>query len=1327
MVSPDRTIGARSASPAKRSAADMEAGQQKHVPGSFPSGGQEEQAVKVPGSFASEAEHGSTDFDVAMEGMTPASQMETQETASSLTANSFATSDGGAMSVDTQATSTQQDGESSGDSTTAESNSVHKEPYSAAQAEEQVRHVEMLAAKQLDEGDRGVVVSSKWLARVQSRTPEGLKNGEYPKDAREGDVGPLDNSDIVPEGAFTGPFLPDPAGQDFIPLKPGLSVGSEIQVLPFEAHGYIIGAYGYKETKPIVRFAHDTAPEEATATNVIYELYPPTITVRKVPYSTQDDGQKKKGALDALRVRKEATNRGQRTPDDAVRLVSSRTERFQTFLRRAKQAAGIPTATKVKIWRLTNPNGESADKPENKPPGVLSPPASRDPSPAKAPLSSVPRLVIDQATFNKMELGEDLEAVDVKDLTHDDKQNAKRTMEDAGFVQDQTILLEEQIGGPAGGEFQSDLKKGAKSFLNRKTGGSKPGSAPASGRTSPAPGGIMTRGRTRKDGRTRGTTGLINLGNTCYMNSALQCIRSVEELALFFLSNKYKPEINNDNPLGHHGAMANSYAGVLRGIYEQNSGTAFSPTQFKKTLGGLQPLFSGYGQQDSQEFLSFLVDALHEDLNRIQKKPYIENPDSEDDKVRDDDYVRQLGQIYQDNHAKRNDSVAMDLFSGFYKNTMECPSCDKVSVTFDPYSLLTVQLPMDHAFQHIVTFVPLHGRPVMHQIDIDKNSSIKTLKEHIAKKHPGVDANRLWMIEVYSNKVYKVFDDATALAESSIQNNDYLFIYELEAVPKNPATPKKPTFSYGYQLSSSKSDMVPPEGMESPMADVFAVPVFQRFVNREKHELGMHPLYITVTREEAKDYDVILKKVLLAVQNVTSRPILREFEEKHGPMGTVEEVDDEASKEPNGTEDAAGISDHSTQSEDGYVNVSLEKPTSAEATTNGTSPMQIDEAEGLIPSGFMDSQYFLSPALRNQLFDMKYSDGSDNMHCASMSSFKEASIKTLHDRVKPPRRASIQSSNSDESTTSTNNSEENESDADELDKPDMVLGGEESALSTPNVEDSDEEDSEIMAPSVQEPNQSRAGRRRNKKNKKGKKGRRNQTTYSKKDRAQHRNVLNSAVKSPPQQQQNDSPYYIQLGECIVLDWRPEAADSLFYGDEKDPNEMRGHIFTDENGRGGQTFHDAELEARKAKRAERKKHGIDLEDCFVETGKREVLSEDNAWYCNRCKELRRATKTLEIWTLPDILVVHLKRFGGNRSFRDKIDVTVDYPIEGLDLNEKVGMKEDGKDYTYDLFAVDNHYGGLGGGHYTAMAKNFYDGEWYDYNGELFAVKVGLIWY
>ena len=60
--------------------------------------------------------------------------------------------------------------------------------------------------------------------------------------------------------------------------------------------------------------------------------------------------------------------------------------------------------------------------------------------------------------------------------------------------------------------------------------------------------------------------------------------------------------------------------------------------------------------------------------------------------------------------------------------------------------------------------------------------------------------------------------------------------------------------------------------------------------------------------------------------------------------------------------------------------------------------------------------------------------------------------------------------------------------------------------------------------------------------------------------------------------------------------------------------------------------------------------------------------------------------------------------------------MDFPIEGLDLTSRVIEKEDGKSEVYDLFAVDDHWGGLGGGHYTAFAKNYNDDKWYEYNGK-----------
>jgi ubiquitin carboxyl-terminal hydrolase 4/11 len=110
----------------------------------------------------------------------------------------------------------------------------------------------------------------------------------------------------------------------------------------------------------------------------------------------------------------------------------------------------------------------------------------------------------------------------------------------AGLSRDEVIVLEEQTGGPAGGEWVSDSLRAQVTRSQLTKSGSVADKAMAkagatSGRSSPVSG-MITRGRQRRDGKVRGITGLGNLGNTCYMNSALQCIRSVEELTLYFLS-----------------------------------------------------------------------------------------------------------------------------------------------------------------------------------------------------------------------------------------------------------------------------------------------------------------------------------------------------------------------------------------------------------------------------------------------------------------------------------------------------------------------------------------------------------------------------------------------------------------------------------------------------------------------------------------------------------------------------------------------------------------------------------------------------------------------
>lgn len=185
---------------------------------------------------------------------------------------------------------------------------------------------------------------------------------------------------------------------------------------------------------------------------------------------------------------------------------------------------------------------------------------------------------------------------------------------------------------------------------------------------------------------------------------------------------------------------------------------------------------------------------------------------------------------------------------------------------------------------------------------------------------------------------------------------------------------------------------------------------------------------------------------------------------------------------------------------------------------------------------------------------------------------------------------------------------------------------------------------------------------------------------------------------------------IGLHEGIVVEWGEGAFDHVFGGSS--PNDMQGSKTYARL----QTLEDPALQAKQKARQQRRKNGIALDDCLDEFEKEEILSEQDTWYCPRCKEHRRASKKFDLWKTPDILVVHLKRFSSSGWRRDKLDILVDFPVENLDLTKRVIDKEDGKEEIYDLIAVDDHWGGLGGGHYTAFAKNFVDGEWYEYNGE-----------
>jgi ubiquitin carboxyl-terminal hydrolase 8 len=123
----------------------------------------------------------------------------------------------------------------------------------------------------------------------------------------------------------------------------------------------------------------------------------------------------------------------------------------------------------------------------------------------------------------------------------------------------------------------------------------------------------------------------------------------------------------------------------------------------------------------------------------------------------------------------------------------------------------------------------------------------------------------------------------------------------------------------------------------------------------------------------------------------------------------------------------------------------------------------------------------------------------------------------------------------------------------------------------------------------------------------------------------------------------------------------------------------------------------------------------LDDCIDLYLKEESLSGDNKYNCEKCKTLTNGTKKQDLWMLPPVLIVHLKRFKYNDygKIGTKNEAAIDYPITEWDLKSRVKSSR-GVYPRYDLYAVANHMGGLGGGHYTAHALNRFDDTWYEFN-------------
>ncbi|CAH0404396.1 unnamed protein product [Chilo suppressalis] len=299
----------------------------------------------------------------------------------------------------------------------------------------------------------------------------------------------------------------------------------------------------------------------------------------------------------------------------------------------------------------------------------------------------------------------------------------------------------------------------------------------------------------KQHSHTSGLNGLRNIGNTCFMNSVLQCMSNTRPLLEYVSEDKW--EINTALST-MKGALIKAFASVIKELWRSGEKDAVvNTTSLKSQVQRFAPRFMGYSQQDAQEFLRYLLEGLHEDVNRVTVKPKPILTEI-DDNLSDTAKAAEAWSRY----LRAEDSRVSDIFVGQLKSTLRCTHCRHDSVTFDPFWDLSLPIPsrtgslkLQQCLQHFTKEEELDGdeKPTCSKCGVRR----KCLKWFTVQKFPQVlviHLKRFSPTERFRGKLNVLVEfpltglDMSPYAATSGGNNSPAPVYNLYAVSNHSGT-----------------------------------------------------------------------------------------------------------------------------------------------------------------------------------------------------------------------------------------------------------------------------------------------------------------------------------------------------------------------------------------------------------------------------------------------------------------------------------------------------------------------------------------------------------